>query len=49
VCAQVTPYSWLEEYTPKDQWLGGLPGGPASATVVNEQLSVDFELVSPSL
>jgi hypothetical protein len=23
VVVMVTPYSWLEEYTPRDKWMGG--------------------------
>ena len=23
----VSPYSWLEEYTPLDEWFGGVDGG----------------------
>lgn len=45
----VSPYSWLEEYTPKDQWIGGLLDREGSSLdsdkEVHRILSAEFELV----
>jgi hypothetical protein len=41
----VSPYSWLEEYTEKSKWLGGVAGGGQSFAKVEELLQEDFELV----
>ncbi|KAF4321591.1 hypothetical protein BBO99_00004577 [Phytophthora kernoviae] len=49
ILALVSPYSWLEEYTPKEKWIGGVrdaEGKPVdSFSVIEKLLSVDFELV----
>ncbi|KAE9049216.1 hypothetical protein PR001_g3508 [Phytophthora rubi] len=49
ILALVSPYSWLEEYTAKDKWIGGVHDGEGkpvdSFSVVEKLLSVDFELV----
>ncbi|GMF34805.1 unnamed protein product [Phytophthora lilii] len=49
ILALVSPYSWLEEYTAKDKWIGGVrdaDGKPVdSFSVIEKILSVDFELV----
>jgi putative 4-mercaptohistidine N1-methyltranferase len=37
-----SPYTWLEEYTPREKWLDGGGGGTLSA--VKERLAPDFEL-----
>jgi putative 4-mercaptohistidine N1-methyltranferase len=37
-----TPFSWLEEFTPRENWLGG--GGQRSFDVIKEILTPDFEL-----
>lgn len=37
-----TPFSWLEEFTPRANWLGG--GGRRSFEVIKEILSPHFEL-----
>jgi len=39
-----TPFSWLEEYTAEDKWLGGRPDGPASLEVLSALLEPHFEL-----
>eukprot|EP01052_Picozoa_sp_SAG31_P010438 SAG31_NODE_572_length_13974_cov_28.935640_8_plen_205_part_00 len=41
----VSPYSWLEEYTAKDRWLGGTLGEPDSAAAVANFLRPHFELL----
>ncbi len=42
-----TPCTWLEEFTPSANWLGGLPDGPKSTLEgLSEQLSANFELKS---
>jgi putative 4-mercaptohistidine N1-methyltranferase len=28
-----SPYTWLEEYTPRERWLGDLPGGTLSSLI----------------
>ena len=50
IVALISPYSWLEEYTPKPKWLGGYvdeeTGQPIdSFTTIAAVLSLDFELV----
>ncbi|KAL3656586.1 hypothetical protein V7S43_018584 [Phytophthora oleae] len=49
ILALVSPYSWLEEYTAKDKWIGGVrdaDGKPVdSFSVIETLLSKDFELV----
>lgn len=30
----ISPYSWLEEYTPVDKWIGGTPESPDSAAEI---------------
>jgi len=46
----VSPYSWLEEYTAREEWLGGYVKADGSAAdsfeAVSELLSGHFELVS---
>lgn len=37
-----TPFTWLEEYTPKDNWLGG--GGTSSFDALHVALEPDFRL-----
>ncbi|MGF1484403.1 MAG: putative 4-mercaptohistidine N1-methyltransferase [Opitutales bacterium] len=40
-----TPYTYLEEYTPLDHWLGGLPGGSTPVEAVAEVLGgLGFQL-----
>ena len=38
-----SPYTWLEEYTPRDKWLGG--DGEESLTALMTLLKPDFEFV----
>ncbi|RLN92167.1 hypothetical protein BBJ28_00016500 [Nothophytophthora sp. Chile5] len=49
ILALVSPYSWLEEYTAKDKWIGGVrdaQGQPVdSFSVIAKLLARDFELV----
>ncbi|KAG2825275.1 hypothetical protein JG687_00004550 [Phytophthora cactorum] len=49
ILALVSPYSWLEEYTAKDKWIGGVrdaEGKPVdSFSVIEKVLSKDFELM----
>jgi putative 4-mercaptohistidine N1-methyltranferase len=42
-----SPFSWFEEYTPRDRWLGGRAGGApmASSVALVAALSADFDLV----
>jgi hypothetical protein len=45
----VSPYSWLEEYTPKDNWIGAVVKAGAdvySAAALNSVLSAHFDKVS---
>ncbi len=47
----VSPYSWLEEYTPKANWLGGVVNNGSiaySAACIANILSADFEMLSQS-
>jgi putative 4-mercaptohistidine N1-methyltranferase len=40
-----TPFTWLEEFTPRDEWLGGRKEeGIRSAEVLKETLDADFKL-----
>lgn len=39
-----SPYTWLEEFTPRERWLGGRPGG-ASFDALRALLDPHFELV----
>lgn len=44
-----SPYTWLEEYTDKDKWLGGIKVNGENFTTLDgltEILSVDFELIA---
>ncbi len=45
VLVLVSPYSWLPEYTPKENWLGGVAGGPKTFEAVDAELSQSFELL----
>eukprot|EP01043_Picozoa_sp_COSAG02_P063834 COSAG02_NODE_9157_length_2306_cov_7.738106_1_plen_320_part_00 len=45
VLVLVSPYSWLEEYTEKSKWLGGVAGGPQTFEAVNKELSKSFQLL----
>ncbi|TMW64271.1 hypothetical protein Poli38472_012893 [Pythium oligandrum] len=49
ILALISPYSWLEEYTTKEKWIGavvGDDGRPAkSFDVIERILSADFDLV----
>jgi putative 4-mercaptohistidine N1-methyltranferase len=37
-----SPYTWLEEYTPREKWLDG--GGRGTLSALKERLARDFEL-----
>jgi len=37
-----SPYTWLEEYTPREKWLDG--GGRGTLSALKEKLEPDFEL-----
>ena len=39
-----TPFSWLTEFTPPSNWLGGKPGCPPSHEVLASVLAPDFDL-----
>lgn len=39
-----TPFTWLEEFTPKSNWLGGRVDGKRSFEALREILSSDFDL-----
>lgn len=45
----ISPYSWLEEYTPVSEWIGGCKDQPPSAEAIDkimkEELSSPFELL----
>ncbi|OQR81628.1 hypothetical protein THRCLA_11548 [Thraustotheca clavata] len=45
ILALISPYSWLEEYTPKDQWIGATPETGDSFSVIEKILSPSFELI----
>jgi putative 4-mercaptohistidine N1-methyltranferase len=40
--AITSPYTWLEEYTPREKWLDG--GGGGTLAALKEKLAPDFEL-----
>jgi hypothetical protein len=47
----VSPYSWLEEYTPKSSWIGGVVSNGSdvySAAALASVLSRDFDVVCES-
>ena len=49
VLVLVSPYSWLEEYTPKANWIGGVVKAGVdvfSAAAVSDVLSAHFDKVS---
>ena len=39
-----TPFTWLEEFTPRDRWIGGRTDGPSSEEELMRRLSPDFRL-----
>jgi len=39
-----TPFSWFEEFTPREHWLGGQQDSPSSFEVLRQILEPDFEL-----
>lgn len=39
-----TPFTWLEEYTPRDKWIGGGTNGPSSEEELTRRLSGEFRL-----
>lgn len=39
-----TPFTWLEEFTPRDRWIGGGTTGPSSEEELTRRLSADFTL-----
>jgi 2-polyprenyl-3-methyl-5-hydroxy-6-metoxy-1,4-benzoquinol methylase len=39
-----TPFSWLEEFTPHEHWLGGKPESPRGVEVLSKILEPDFDL-----
>lgn len=39
-----TPFSWLEEFTPHEHWLGGKPESPRGFEVLSKILEPDFDL-----
>jgi SAM-dependent methyltransferase len=39
-----TPFTWLEEFTPRDRWIGGWAGGPSSEEELTRRLSGHFRL-----
>lgn len=39
-----TPFTWLEEFTSRDEWLGGRRDGPASAFALKASLESAFRL-----
>jgi putative 4-mercaptohistidine N1-methyltranferase len=39
-----TPFTWLEDFTPPELWLGGRASGPDSFTELKDALSPHFEL-----
>lgn len=42
----ISPYSWLEEYTTIDEWIGATPGSPSSADAVDEILRANSLVLS---
>ncbi|OQR95049.1 hypothetical protein ACHHYP_00474 [Achlya hypogyna] len=45
ILALVSPYSWLEEYTPKEHWIGATPETGDSFAELERILSPSFELI----
>ena len=43
VAVLTSPYTWLEEFTPRDQWLGG--GGEETFQALRSTLDPDFDLM----
>lgn len=39
-----TPFTWLEEFTPRDRWIGGVADGPSCEEELNRRLSPFFQL-----
>jgi putative 4-mercaptohistidine N1-methyltranferase len=39
-----TPFTWLEEYTPRDRWIGGITEGIRSEEELSRRLSGEFRL-----
>jgi putative 4-mercaptohistidine N1-methyltranferase len=39
-----TPFTWLEEFTPRENWLGGRSDGKRSFAALQEILAPDFDL-----
>jgi len=39
-----TPFTWLEEFTPKEHWIGGRVEGPSSEEELTRRLSSTFRL-----
>jgi putative 4-mercaptohistidine N1-methyltranferase len=39
-----TPFTWLEEFTPRDRWIGGTTTGPSSEEELIRRLSPHFRL-----
>jgi putative 4-mercaptohistidine N1-methyltranferase len=39
-----TPFTWLEEFTPKSNWIGGRSGGKSSFEALQALLAPNFEL-----
>lgn len=39
-----TPFTWLEEFTPRDRWIGGRTDGPSSEEELTRRLSPHFRL-----
>jgi hypothetical protein len=37
IVVMITPYSWLEEYTPQDKWMGGFYDNESSGAAVSSQ------------
>jgi SAM-dependent methyltransferase len=37
-----TPFTWLEEFTPKDKWIGGHVSGPSSEEELTRRLFTSF-------
>ena len=39
-----TPFTWLEEFTPQEKWVGGLMDGPSCEEELTRRLHPDFRL-----
>ncbi|MEI6377108.1 MAG: hypothetical protein WCO97_07930, partial [bacterium] len=39
-----TPFTWLEDYTPRDRWIGGMDPAHRSEAELERRLSGDFRL-----